>query len=225
MTTWRSHVESNRSKVSERCNTSSVAWVNSSWILTIHEFIHIMHMYEFIILPITSIVGRLAVVPVRQLQWLLQRRPALQPRPCQRLFKQRGWRCTSWIPRRWPGPASHEVQWSEAGDISYCTSLHIILYFCIDHYYISFRSLFLHHYYKFLHYLCCLLLRIFTSPLIRIVTSLLHHCYILITSLSHHYHIIITSLSHHYYIIITFIIITQLSQKADNLMLVETSWY
>ena len=94
-------------------------------------------------------------------------------------------RCTSWILRHWPGPASYEVQWSEAGDICYFTSLHIVLYFCIYHYYILFSFRVLRHYYKFLH--------IITLPIITyFYKSIVTYCYIIITSSWHNYHIIMT---------------------------------
>ena len=101
--------------------------------------------------------------------------------------------CTSWIPGRWPGPATHEVQivqWSGACDICYCTLLHIVLYYYMDHCCILLPYLFLHHF------------------LLESAAEQIMYFYKFI--IAYYYNIITTLLQHYYNIFTTFIIITLL---------------
>ena len=127
--------------------------------------------------------------PVQLSQWLSQRGPSLQPRPCWRWFKQRSWRRlpdvlreflgTSWV----AGPSQRP--WSEACDNYYYTFLHIIFYYSTGHYNILLRSLFLVIFY------------FMTLPIITYYYKfIITHYYIIITCLLHHNYIIITSLLH-----------------------------
>ena len=79
--------------------------------------------------------------------------------------------CTSWIPGRWAGPATREVEWSALGWL-----LRIIM------------SL-LHYYATIITYYSCRLLRIITSLFLYYYVLL--HCYYTIIT---YYYIIITSL-------------------------------
>ena len=99
--------------------------------------------------------------PVRLSQWLSQRRPSLQPRPCQCWFKQRSWRCTLWIPGRWAGPATAEVQWSVA-----CDSQTIVITHCYILYYIIVST-------SLLHIITFAITTHYYNSLLRIVTSLI----------------------------------------------------
>ena len=151
------------------------------------------------VLRITFISGRRPVLEIQdhtvQLsQWLSQRCPSLQPRPCQDWFKQRGWRrLRMYIVNSWALGWSRDP-WSaikcsvRQSDICYYTLLHITLYYHFDHYYVLLRSLFLH----------CKYIIIISEYFGNYYTLSQNHYYILL----HDYCIVITCqcLLHHYYV-------------------------
>ena len=151
------------------------------------------------VLRITFISGRRPVLEIQdhtvQLsQWLSQRCPSLQPRPCQDWFKQRGWRrlrmyiVNSWA-LGWSRDPGSAIKCSvRQSDICYYTLLHITLYYHFDHYYVLLRSLFLH----------CKYIIIISEYFGNYYTLSQNHYYILL----HDYCIVITCqcLLHHYYV-------------------------